>query len=188
MAKFVPDLDLGLVLDEIEKSDEEVVLSQQPTTYFNCVRPNVWVGSSFVSIGDLRRPPTNNGFIYECLVGGTTGGIEPGWSTVQDGEFSDNDITWKAHENYALANSPLTPGDKVRADGDVDGLKLTIAEIPGVATHTTGTVTNTALIEHATRKLRLVTDTSTTVVGNNDIESGRTTIFHEFSINARDPQ
>lgn len=188
MAKWVPDSYMDLMLIEIQKSDEEAVCNAQPTTYFNAIWPDLWIQSTTYSVGDAVYPPTQNGFIYECLVAGDSGAAEPGWGTVQDQEFTDGTVTWKTHENYALVNSLLVPGDKVLANGTVDGRKLTIAEKTSIVTHTTGTVSHTALLEHATKTVHFVTTAQTTLGGNNDVEAGRTTIFFEFDIAIRDPQ
>lgn len=188
MAKWVPDSYLELILNEIKKSDEEAICNAQPTTYFNAVWPDLWLQSTSYNVGDLVHPPTQNGFIYECVVAGDSGATEPGWGTTQDQTFVDGTVTWKTHENYALANETLTPGDFTISDGDIDGRKLTVAEKMGAVTHTAGTVTHTALIEHATKTLHFVTTAQTTLGGNNDVEAGRSTIFFEFDIIVRDPQ
>lgn len=188
MGKWIPDSYLELPLDEIAKSDEEAICNAQPTTFFNAVWPDLWIASTGYIVEDLIHPPTDNGFIYECIVPGTTGATEPGWGTVQDQEFTDGGVTWKTHENYALANSALTSGDFTKQDGDVDGRKLVIAEKSGIVTHTGGTVSHTALIEHALKVLHFVTTAQTTLGGGNDVESGRSTIFFEFDVTIRDPQ
>lgn len=188
MAKWTPDAYLDLILDKIALSDGEAICNAQPTTFFNAVWPDLWIPDTVYSVGDLVHPPTGNGFIYECTIAGTSGLTEPGWTTIQDATFSDNTVTWKAHENYTLANETLDPADKVIANGDTDGRKITIAEKSSVVTHRAGTVSHTALIEDATRTLHFVTEAQTTLGGDNNVESGRTTIFFTFDIVIRDPQ
>lgn len=188
MSKWVPDSYLDFVLNEIKKSDEEAICNAQPSTYFNAVWPNLWIQDTAYVVGDLVHPPTQNGFIYECIGAGDSGSVEPGWGTTQDQEFLDGFCTWKTHENYALANEALAPGDYTLANGDVDGRKMTVAQKMGVVTHTGGTVTHTALIEHAAKTLHFVTTSQTTLGGGNDVESGRSTIFFAFDITVRDPQ
>lgn len=185
MAKWILEATLQAVLDEIEKSDEEAVCNTQPATYFNAIHPDLWVAETTYVAGDTARPPTDNNFVYECTVGGTTGTVEPGWTTTQDSTFTDGTVTWKAHENYSLANTPLVEGDKTRGAGSPSGFKLTVAEIMGITTHRAGTVTHTALLEHAAKKLHHVTTASTTLAENNDVEAGRTTIFHELEVQVR---
>jgi hypothetical protein len=188
MAKWINPTTEDYRLTEIAKSDGEAVCSQQPTTYFQACHPSTWVPNTAVTTGTLRRPPTINGYIYECTVGGTTGSSEPGWGTSQDATFNDNGVTWKTHVNYTLAYSPLDSGDKVIEDSSSPvGRKLTIAQKIGVVTHRAGTVTHTALIENATKKLHLVTTAETTLAVNDDVEAGRTTIFFAFSIIEKRP-
>jgi hypothetical protein len=188
MAKWISDAHIDLILDAIKSSDEEVVLSATPSTYFNAIWPELWMQETAYEVGDTVRPPSGNGFIYECILTGSSGLLEPGWGVIQDQTFVDGSITWLSHENYSIANHPLSSGDIVKADGDIDGRKITIAQKIGVVTHTSGTVTDTALIEHATKTLHLVTNAETTLSGDNDVIAGRTTIFFEFSAVIRDPQ
>ena len=188
MPKWLPDSYLELILNMISDSDEEVICNAQPTTYFNAIWPDLWLQSTSYVVGDCVYPPTQNGFIYECVVAGDSGAVEPGWATTQDQQFSDNTVTWKTHENYALANAPLVPGDYTLGDGDTDGRKLTIAQKVEITIHTAGTVSHTALIEHATKTLHYVTLAQTTIGGDNDVEAGRATIFFELPITVRDPQ
>jgi len=183
MAKWIPDETMDLSLNEIAESDGESICNAQPTTYFQACHPGVWVQDTAYNVGDLVRPPTTNGFIYEATVGGTTGPTEPGWSTTPAETFSDGGVTWKTYSNYTLAYSPLDPGDKViGSSSNPAGRKLSIGQKIGVVTHRAGTVTHTALINNADRKLHAVTLATTTLAINDDIESGRTTIFFAFDI------
>lgn len=188
MSKWIHPTTEDLRLNEIAKSDGESICSAQPADYFQACHPEMWVQETAWSLGDLVRPPTINGYIYECTVEGSSGSAEPGWGTVPGGTFSDGTVTWKTHVNYSLAYSDLLPGDKVIADSaDPVGRKLTIGQKIGVVTHRAGTVTHTALVEHATKKLHLVSTAETTLGVNDDVESGRTTIFFAFSIIERKP-
>lgn len=188
MAKWINPVTEDFRLNEIAKADGESICNAQPATYFQACHPPTWVQSTAYSAGDLVRPPTLNGYIYECTVGGTSGASEPGWGTTPDGTFSDGTVTWKTHANYTLAYSDLVSGDKVIADSaDPVGRKLTVGQKIGVVTHRAGTVSHTALIEHATRKLHLVSTAETTLGVNDDVEAGRTTIFFAFSIIERKP-
>ncbi len=188
MAKWVPDSYLELILDEISKSDEQAICNAQPTTFFNAVWPDLWTSSTAYALGDVVHPPTINGFVYECVTAGTSGATEPGWGTTQDAVFADGTVTWKTHENYTLANTPMVPADFTISDGDVDGRKLTVGQKMGVVTHDAGTVTHTALIELASQSLHFVTTAQTTLGGDNDVDEGRSTIFFEYDVTVRDPQ
>lgn len=188
MGKWINPSTEDFRLTEIAKSDGESICSSQPTTYYNACHPSIWVQSTAYVAGDVVRPPTVNGYVYECTVGGNSGVSEPGWGTTQDYIFTDGGVTWKTHINYSLAYSPLVSGDKVIADSSSPvGRKLTIGQKIGVVTHRSGTVTHTALVEVGTKKLHLVTTAETTVGINDDVESGRTTIFFAFNIIEKRP-
>ena len=187
MAKWISDANLDLILNEIKKSDGESVCSAQPATYFNAIRPPVHALSTAYLVGDCVRPPTNNGKVYECTVAGTSGSVEPGWGTTQDQTFVDGTVTWKTHNNYSLAYTDLLPTDWTLSDNGTTGRKLTVTQKNSVITHASGTVTHTAFIEHAAKKLQLVTTAETTIAGSDDVESGRTTIFFGIEITIDDP-
>jgi len=188
MSRWIPDGYLDFPLLAIQESDEEAICSQQPLTYFNACWPALWIQSTSYIVGDLVHPPTQNGFIYECTVAGDAGAVEPGWGSTQDQEFTDNGVTWKTHENYSLANEALLPSDLVITDGDVNGRKLTVGQKMGPVTHTSGTVTHTALIQNTTNTLHFVSESQTTIGGDNDVISGRSTLFFEFTISISDPE
>jgi len=187
MSAYTPDEILDLVIDQYMLADEESVCNAQPTTYFNACWPEMWSADTVFSLGETTRPPTDNGFIYECTIAGTGGAIEPVWATVQDATFSDGAATWKAHENYALINATLNEEDKVKGDGPIDGRAITIAQKMGVLVHTDGVVSHTALIDNANKKLKVVTTSSTSLDGDNSVLSGRTTLLHELVLVVRDP-
>jgi len=184
--KWISDAALDLVLDGIATSDEEAVCSQQPITYFNCAWGDLWLPSTVVVMGAIVHPPTDNGFIYECIVGGTTDATEPGWGAAQDVEFVDGTATWKTHENYVLASAPLTPANYLKSDGDIDGRKLHVGIISDVIVHTSGTVSHTALLDNVAQALLYVTTSETSLPSDNDVESGKVTILYELEIVVRD--
>ena len=186
--KWVPDSYLDLILEQVKNSDGESICSQQPLTYFNAAHPQLHELSTAYTLGEVVRPPTHNGYVYECVQGGTTGSSEPGWGTVQDQEFGDGSVIWKTHENYSLAHTAIDGASITIENGDADGRKITVPQVMGVVTHATGTVSHCALIEDDTQTLHLVTDAVTTIPEDNDVVEGRTTIFFEFQVVVRDPQ
>jgi hypothetical protein len=64
---------------------------------------------------------------------------------------------------------------------------LTILQKMGVTVHTDGTVSHTALIDNVNQDLKYVTVAETSLLGDNDVLSGRTTLLHEMVITVRDP-
>ena len=187
MAKWLSDSHLDLILNEIKKSDGESVCSVQPTTYFNAIRPPVHVLSTSYSVGQCVRPPSNNGKVYECTQAGISGSVEPGWGTTQGQQVNDGSVIWITHNNYSLAYTDLLPEDWTLSDNGSNGRKLTVAQKNSVITHASGTVTHTAFVEHATKKLHLVTTAETTIAADDNVESGRTTIFFGIEITVEDP-
>lgn len=189
MGSYTPDEILDLIVDQYMLADEEAVCSSQPTTYLNACWPDMWVAETAYAEGSLVRPPTDNGFVYECPIGGggISGASEPPWGSAQDDEFTDGTVTWKTHENYALINASLDPGDKVKGDGPEDGRAITVAQKMGVTIHTDGAVAHTALIDTVNKKLKFVTTAATSLEGDNNVISGRTTLLHEMTIVVRDP-
>lgn len=64
----------------------------------NTVVANSWTVSHAVSTafvaGQIVRPSTGNGFIYVCVVGGTTSGTAPTWPTTLYQTVTDGTVTW----------------------------------------------------------------------------------------------
>lgn len=188
MARWIPVEYQDYPLDRIAESDEQAMCTARPLTYFNAVRPPLWVTAKTYATGDLVHPPTSNSKIYECTVGGVSGSVEPGWGTTQDQTFTDGGVTWKTHDNFALVNAPRVPGDFVKSTSiSPAGRKLALAEKMGVVTHTAGVASHAALIRSVDRTVRYVT-TAQTTIGGNELESGRTTIFYELVIIVTDPK
>lgn len=168
MGKFVPNTDLDLVLDRIALSNQEVILTQDPQSFFACVFPELHLLNNTYTAGEVVRQGTDNGFVYECVVGGLSGATEPGWSTTQDEEFTDNAVTWKAHANYALANADLVSGDFSKSDV-TGGRKLTIGQKGNLLVHRTGVPEVAAFINLTTQTLHAYTGTRTAIIVNNQI-------------------
>jgi hypothetical protein len=57
--------------------------------------PGAWVALTDYSVGDIRRPTTENGFRYEVTTdAGVAGAAEPIWPTVVGATVLDGGITW----------------------------------------------------------------------------------------------
>jgi len=60
----------------------------------------VWAGTTVYahtwwgSYPTVIKPTTENGFKYQCIVGGTSGGSEPSWPTTVGTTVTDGGVTW----------------------------------------------------------------------------------------------
>lgn len=182
MPSYIPDTYADLIILAIQDSDTVAVCSSQPTTFFHAWWPSLWIPSATRVAGDLVRPPTNNGFIYECITGGDSGTIEPPWGDEQDEEFTDGAAEWKTHVSYSLALAPLTPSELVLTPIE-GGKALTVSGKPNVTAHASGTVGHTALLKSLDKTLRYVKTSFTSEVGTDDIVKGRVIQIDSFIIN-----
>lgn len=72
--------------------------------------PPVWTANTpVVENVHIVLPTTDNGCMYVCASGGTTGLIEPNWLTVEDENTTDNDVAWLCYPR----NSVLKDGDAI---------------------------------------------------------------------------
>jgi hypothetical protein len=55
---------------------------------------DIWQASTDYNKGDLRRPASDNGYIYICITAGTTGGNEPTWNTDLLSTTTDGTVEW----------------------------------------------------------------------------------------------
>jgi hypothetical protein len=187
VARWIPQYLQDYILNEIATSTEQCMLTQQISTYYEGVRPPLWVTAHAYVTGDIVHSPTPNGKVYECTVGGTSGGTEPGWGTAQDQTFADGTVTWKTHNNYAIANRLLDSGDFTISDDAVTGgRKVVVSEQMGVVSHTAGIVSHCGLLCATDKSVKFVS-TAQTTLGGNEVEAGRTTIFYQMSIAVADP-
>lgn len=54
-----------------------------------------WAVATAYTVGQIVRPTVGNGFVYRCVVAGTSHAtIEPTWSTTPFQTIADNTVTW----------------------------------------------------------------------------------------------
>lgn len=169
-----------LIIDRIMQANYQSVCSQRPLTFYEAVWPDtLWAMSTPYSEGTLVYAPTDNGCIYECTSGGTSGAAEPGWGTNQDQTFSDGSVTWKTHKNYSLVRTTMQASDFEKTDIP-NGKNLKVAEKANILIHRTGTIACSVLMNTTTKELLHSTQAASTTAGA--IEKGNLTIMFEYNI------
>jgi len=67
-----------------------------------------WTAEAVIEEGDVIRPTTANGYVYEATTvagDGETGTTEPDWGTTPDATTVDNDITWTCRDEFSDSNT-----------------------------------------------------------------------------------
>jgi len=133
LARRVPHHTTGAAPTKIHYCDQYNALAYVAAEYAGSVfrhhyldDPGVWVTATAYSLGDFRRPVTENGFRYEVTTAGTTGGAEPVWPTTIGTTVADGTVVWTAR-TFAVTdtNCPHTKevakqAEKIFAKGSGD--------------------------------------------------------------------
>lgn len=156
MTLFLSDYLLENGLAAIAESDQAIACDGQPTTYYEAVDASAWQVSTAYSLGDVVRPTTRNGYVYEVTTAGSTSASEPTWPTTPGNTVVDGGVTFTCRANNALYSSAMIPGDFTIDEGGTSGRKVTSANKAAISVHTSGTVNHQAFVDTVNKRLLLV--------------------------------
>lgn len=95
--------------------------------------------STAYAVGDVVRPASGNGFLYRCVVAGTSGGSIPSFSTVLGQVTTDGTVTW---ETYGIAIIVMTSANPLNwATATFTGVRYLV-----ISDRTTGVTSTEPLI------------------------------------------
>jgi hypothetical protein len=86
---------------DIENIGVPLIWSESDSAFVEFTPNADWTASAFVSVGDVVKPTTQNGYEYVCITAGTTGSSEPSFATVPGATTTDNTATWLCRNAYA---------------------------------------------------------------------------------------
>lgn len=173
MPKWSNNKILDAALDIISTSDELVVCSTQPASFFEVVNPGAWAASAVYALDDCARPMVSrNGFTYRCTQAGTSGENEPVWPIISGESVADGSVIWQAVSCLAIANTSIVSADFAKADA-ASGRKITVAKKTGFVAHSSGTAAHVALISK-TDKVLIMVDTcpDQVITSGNPVNTG----------------
>lgn len=76
-----------------------------------------WAAGTGYSVGQLVIPTSADGYIFQCVVAGTSGGSAPTWPTVVGESVADNTVTWSNYGESVSVWSSAAPSWTVPASG-----------------------------------------------------------------------
>jgi hypothetical protein len=185
MAKYSNDENMNAYLDNIKDNADELVLcSAIPITYYEGCDPPAWIESTVHTIGDVVRPATRAGKVYECTTGGTSkSGAEPAWDTTPGQTTVDNTVTWTCRINYAQVSVAITSANFTGpVNGDADGRKLTVNAQNDQDIFVTDDAIYCALLDGTNKVVLFVTSTTTQT-----LTSGNKANLPAWDIEVSDP-
>lgn len=157
MAKYTDDYVLDGAASRIATANLLVITEGQPANFIDASDPAAWAASTAYALGDVRRPTTRNGFVYEVTTAGTSAATEPAWPTTLGATVTDGTVVWTCRANATLGSIAVDGTDFTLADGDVSGRKVTIAAQTGIAITLSGTANHVAVIDTVNKRLLHVT-------------------------------
>jgi len=100
---YTPDYDLHDYFNDVSANEASgtgytaggQALTTPTFSYIPAASATAWVASTAYQLGDIVRPTTSNGRIYLCVTAGTSGGVEPTWTTGRGDRITDNTVVWQ---------------------------------------------------------------------------------------------
>lgn len=101
-SSYTPNLDTHDFVDDLTNEVANgngyttggVTLGSKTAAYVAAASAVARVNSTAYLVGQLRRPGTSNGYVYQVVVAGTSAGSEPTWPTVIGTTVTDGGVTW----------------------------------------------------------------------------------------------
>lgn len=69
---------------------------------------HTWTAANPYTYGTVIRPTSSNGFLYRCVVAGTSGGSQPSFPVVTGQTVTDSGVTWACLGQDALVFTTAT--------------------------------------------------------------------------------
>lgn len=66
------------------------------TKHRKSLNAQAWVANKSYTIGEVVRPSTANGFVYECTTAGTSGAVAPTFTATEGATVNDGTVVWTA--------------------------------------------------------------------------------------------
>lgn len=101
-SSYTPDLDAHVfrssLTNEVANGNGYTTggatLGMKAASYVPAASAIARANSTAYTLGQLRRPASSNGYVYQVVVAGTSGGSEPTWPTVIGTTVTDGGVTW----------------------------------------------------------------------------------------------
>ncbi len=116
--------------ESIVSPPSNIVLAMQGQTVNLSGMSLIWQAGIAYTTADFVYPTASEGgaWIYKCVAAGTSGGAEPTFGTVVDGDTVDGGVTWRAYHNNIVTKRiyRLNTGDTTASYQFVDEIDVTL--------------------------------------------------------------
>lgn len=89
--------------------------------------------STAYALGDVIRPATSNGYVYQCVVAGTSAGSVPTYPTVIGTTVTDGGVTWVCQGTGVLVLDAADPAWTTSNPGTLAGSHIVFYKDTGTA-------------------------------------------------------